>query len=133
MKLIIITSPDSIANEPEIINQLFAEGLSILHLRKPNMDIDTMRRFIFSIDKQYHIRIVLHDNYILSEEFDLKGIHLNDRNKGCINDSKVDINSSSLHSIEELKYISPNYKYVMLSPVFDSISKTASDELYIFY
>ena len=75
MKLIILTHPELLPGETDILNRLFAEGLSCLHLRKPSLGYDETRSFIEAISHQYHSRIVIHDHYQLAHEFALKGVH----------------------------------------------------------
>ena len=133
MKLIVITAETFSGKEPEAINRLFENGLEILHLRKPSASLDETRMFIGRIDSMFHTRLVLHDHHQLANEFDLKGIHLNQRNPVVdrqlflydTHDSSGKFHlsvSRSCHSLEEV-IASADCDYVFLSPVFDSISK----------
>ncbi|MGL4410680.1 MAG: thiamine phosphate synthase [Bacteroidales bacterium] len=123
MKLIIITTPNTYPQEAEAINQLLKAGAGTIHLRKPEWSEQMTNDFIQQIDSQYHNRIVIHDHYQLSERFDLKGIHLNQRNANAKITNIEKVNSNSLHSIEELEQTEKHYKYHLLSPVYESISK----------
>ena len=80
MKWIVITLPDFIENESTYINQLFKAGIDLLHLRKPESNIEECKRLIQEIDKKWHKKIVVHDHFELCQEFHLHGIHLNRRN-----------------------------------------------------
>jgi len=115
------------------INQLFAHGLEILHLRKPSFNIEDYRAYIKQIEKKYHHRIVLHQYHELCKEFNLRGIHLQEQpridlennleeyiNTYRENNFKV---SSSFHAKETIRNCSGKFDYVLLSPVFGSISK----------
>ncbi|MFA4852318.1 MAG: hypothetical protein WC868_02965 [Bacteroidales bacterium] len=44
-KLIVITSPEPVNNEFEIINSLFNEGLECLHVRKPDYDLPELEHY----------------------------------------------------------------------------------------
>ena len=121
MKLIVITAEKFLENEAIIINRLFEEGLETLHLRKPDATANDLRLLINEIHPDYHPRIVLHDHFELTNEFSLKGVHLNRRNPQPPAGCALSI-SKSCHSLEELTDIEA-YNYVFLSPVFDSISK----------
>lgn len=131
--LIVITSEKDIPNEAEQLNQLFASGLEVLHLRKPNWNSEEVRHRLTTIDEKYHNRIVLHQSIELVHEFDLKGIHLKEiTRKALVNTLDGFVNayksigltlSTSFHSVEELKNQGEKFDYVFLSPVFDSISK----------
>jgi len=128
MRLIVITTETFWEGEVDVIHTLFKYGLERLHVRKPFSSRDDMKHFLEQIDGSYYSRIVLHDHYELVEMFDVKGIHINDRNMGLFCDNysmlaakKVSF-SVSLHSIEDLQF-EKRHDYVCLSPVFDSISK----------
>jgi len=134
MRLIVITSPDSVGNEIQIIISLFENGVEVLHLRKPDWDINKYEEFIKEIPFAYYKRLVLHSHYKLGEKYNIKGIHLtSDYRKGIeVNQVKELIRiaskrnltvSTSFHSIEEVDQNILKFKYVFLSPVFDSISK----------
>ena len=122
MKLIVITSEEFFNGEGRIINLLFRNGLEVLHLRKPYSSIDDTARLIKSIDAPFHQRIVLHDNYSLTEMFDIRGVHLNKRNTVAPDKEKLSV-SCSCHSFGDIVTYH-GCDYVFLSPVFDSISKT---------
>lgn len=122
MKLILITPPTYFVEENKIITDLFEEGLDFLHLRKPDTSPMYAERLLTLIPEQYHKRIVVHDHFYLKDEFNLKGIHISNRNPNIPNNYKGHI-SRSCHSLEELKEHKKNYDYLFLSPIFDSISK----------
>lgn len=122
MKLIAITPPNYFVEEDKIITALFEEGLDILHLRKPNTAPMYAERLLTLIPEQYHKRIVVHGHFYLKEEYRLKGVHLNHRNPNLPDNYKGHI-SRSCHSFEEIKEFKRECDYVLLSPVFDSISK----------
>ena len=123
MKLIVITTENFFESEAEAIDQLFENGLSLLHIRKPRASYDETESFIKQIKTDFRPRVVLHDYNDLAELYGLKGIHLNLRNQA--NRDKVHFKlsiSRSCHSLEDVAE-SQTCDYVFLSPVFDSISK----------
>ena len=123
-KLIVITSEKDFSKETVVISKLFEFGIKILHLRKPNANIDELRRYIQHIPKQFHKRIVIHSQYKLVKEFNLKGIHLTERaRKLRLRSNHLKIISTSFHSTKDVLKSRRKYEYVFLSPVFDSISK----------
>lgn len=122
MKIIIITSPSFIEEEVFLIPRLLEWGVSTIHLRKPQSSYKDCSGLLNNIPKSLHKNIVIHDHFSLTKEFDLQGIHLNSRN----NTPPIDFNgtiSCSCHSIDEIEKAKPNFDYVFLSPIFDSISK----------
>lgn len=121
MKLITITVEQLFEGEGALINRLFAEGLDTLHLRKPAASAQDIRLLLGQIEAQFHPRIVLHDHFVLTEEFALKGVHLNRRNPVAEAHNALSV-SKSCHSLAELTNAKA-YNYVFLSPIFNSISK----------
>lgn len=119
--VIVVSSPDAIHDEQQNIVKLFAEGLSILHLRKKNHTEHQLRRFIESIPAQYYQLITLHSHYHLVAEYGLRGIHIPYAYTGAVISGKPV--SISFHSTEEIGSASRQFEYGFISPVFDSISK----------
>ena len=95
MKLIIISSPNPVTNEHQIINSMFEEGLEFFHIHKPALSKEETKKFINGIDSKYHDRIAMHADF------------------------------PKFHSLDELKqyYIAGRGQMAFLSPIFDSISK----------
>lgn len=132
--LIVLTSERAIENEAELINTLFSEGLERLHLRKPEFSIDGYRALLDQINARYYERIMLHEHHELLQEYPLRGIHLQEQARLNLDDAlKVTLKvyenkglkmSSSFHSKEDIVKCKGYFEYVLLSPVFSSISKS---------
>ena len=120
MKLILLSTPDFFVEEDTIINALFEEGLDLFHLRKPHTEPIYSERLLTLIPQQWHDRIVVHNHFYLVDEFNLKGIHLNDNGQELPQNYKG-TRSRSCHSLEELQQ-RQGMDYVFLSPVFNSIT-----------
>lgn len=122
--LVVITPEKNHSKEIEIITSLFECGLKLLHVRKPNFTEDELRTYLQKTPKNFYKKIVIHSHYKLAKEFDLKGIHLTEKERKSkrIN-STLKIISTSFHSTTEILKNRRKYEYVFLSPVFDSISK----------
>lgn len=131
--IIVLTSEQELNNEADKINQLFDHGLEILHLRKPSFDIDGYRKLIEQIETKCHNRIMLHQFHELCEEFNLRGIHIQEQPRLDLGNNlnayvqefeekgfKV---TSSFHAKETIVDCPVKFNYVLLSPVFGSISK----------
>lgn len=124
MELLIITQPHLYEGETAAVNRLFAQGCRRLHLRKPEASRSQTAGWLEQIEAQYRPRIVLHDHHDLAPLYHLGGIHLNSRNPVAPTPLAEGLTlSRSCHTIEEVKALAPDYDYVLLSPVFDSISK----------
>lgn len=122
MKLIVISAEKVIPQEAQILNILFEEDLPVLHLRKPLASKQETADLLNCISPLYHNRIILHDYFELAHQYNIRGIHLNQRNISIPPDIGLIHISRSCHSLKEIEEIS-GYQYVFLSPIFDSISK----------
>lgn len=123
MQTIVITSPSELKDEAIICNSLFAYGLEILHLRKIGADQTVYEKFIREIEPRYHSRIVVHDHYQLTVQYQLHGIHLKSDRANEFSHYPNQTISISCHSPEEISHLPFRPAYCFLSPVFDSISK----------
>jgi thiamine-phosphate pyrophosphorylase len=126
-ELIVITSPTTIPDEAKLIIDLFKVGLKKLHVRKPGFSKKELEEFISRIPKKYRRRLVLHSHYSLASQFSVGGIHLTERTKTkslppAYNKRKHSL-SASFHSLNDIVRARRNYDYILLSPIFDSISK----------
>lgn len=126
MKLIVISPDDFFYNEASLLNQMFESGLKYFHYRKYNSSLEETILFFKNILPQYHNRIIIHSHFELLDEFDLKGIHLNEMNrkKGLLK-STSQLISTSFHDLTEMKENTSAFEYVFFSPVFKSISKAS--------
>lgn len=141
--LIVLTHPEALANESELLNQLFAEGLECLHLRKPNYSKTEYETILKAIAPEHKRKVVLHQFHELASKYNIKGLHLREESRinlsvSGMKDLKKEMKlknltlSSSFHSKAEIEISGNEFNYVFLSPVFDSISKQGylrNDEL----
>ena len=122
MKWIVITSPDFLLGEASVIRFLLQNGVDTVHLRNPCSQVSDCRTLLKDIPPDCRGSIVLHDHFELCEEFQVRGIHLNARNRTIPHGFKGNL-SCSCHSLEEVRIKKMEMDYVFLSPIFDSISK----------
>ena len=123
--MIVITNPSAIANEISTIESLFEEGLSLLHIRKPDFSELEMAQFIHIIRLEFRSKLVLHNHHELAEDFGINRIHFSEKDRKSIfsicQDQKI--LSTSTHSIEDFNSLENDFDYAFLSPVYKSISK----------
>lgn len=122
MRFIVITEPQFIDNEADIIAQLLRFGVDLIHIRKPEAAAKDVESLLKAIPTELHNRLVLHDCFGLSAHFTLHGLHLNRRNSVLPDGFKGSV-SRSCHTLEEVERHKPMCDYVFLSPIFNSISK----------
>jgi len=129
-KLVVISSATAVPDEAAIIQQLFAEGLDVFHLRKPEADEQAVRQLIEAIPAEYHNRIALHGFFHLMSAFNIHRWHYREENRQST--SKEEMTqlknkgytlSTSVHDLPTLQRLTSLFSYAFFSPVFDSISK----------
>lgn len=123
--MIVITNPSAIANEISSIDSFFKEGLSLLHIRKPNFSAIEMAQFIHQVKPEYRDRLVIHQHHDLAEDFGINRIHFSEKNRENSFSIRSDqkIFSTSTHFIKDFNSLENDFDYAFLSPVFTSISK----------
>lgn len=119
--MIVISSPIAIANEIEVIQNLFQEGMNRFHIRKPNLSIYEVEKFVKAIGLEYLDKMVFH-NFSL-ENCRCPNHHISDWQNVDCNLFQEKRRSTSTHAIVEFNQLSKEWEYAFLSPVFESISK----------
>lgn len=127
--MIVISNPFAVANEIKIIHSLFEEGLTLLHIRKPEFSELEMAQFIHQIKPKYRSNLVLHSHHGLVEDFGINRIHFSEKERKSQFDNPVRLSkscrykSTSTHAIEDYNALENDFDYAFLSPVYKSISK----------
>lgn len=125
--MILVITPETIVqNESKIINQMFQNGLDLLHIRKPFISREGMTDFINSIDESFYGQLVLHSHYDLGKNSGISRFHFReeDRKEGkykpFMNGNTI---STSVHDITTYNALEKEWEYAFISPFFPSISK----------
>lgn len=123
--MIVITNPSAVKDEIGSINSLFEEGLSLLHIRKPDFSEVEMAKFIHQIKHKYRENLVVHNHHEIAADFGINRIHFSETLREKIELPVIEnmILSTSTHSIENFNVLENIFEYAFLSPVFTSISK----------
>ncbi|MFD2942793.1 thiamine phosphate synthase [Flavobacterium notoginsengisoli] len=131
--MVLISDPFAVVNEIKTIHSLLEEGLSLLHIRKPDFSELEMAQFVHQIKLEFRDQLVLHNHHYLAEDFGISRFHFSEKERK--NDSvfparfpkpcryKCESISTSTHSIEDFNSLENDFDYAFLSPVFKSISK----------
>jgi thiamine-phosphate pyrophosphorylase len=130
MQLLVVSHPRMIANEAEVINALFDEGLELFHLRKPTASENELTELLQNINAGNYSKIAIHQHHLMAENFGIKRIHFSEANRLGTTEEKLKkwkaekyVLSTSIHSINDHRSLSDNFSYTFLGPVFESISK----------
>jgi len=130
--MILVITPETIAqNETEIINQMFQEGLDLLHIRKPMISREEMKNFLYGIHEEFYPQLVLHGYDDLGKDYHISRFHFreSDRLEGKIKPyANGSIISTSVHDIHTFNGLKKEWEYAFISPFFPSISKKGYGE-----
>lgn len=142
MKIVVISTPYRLQEEQTILTQLFENGLTSFHLRKPRSRFGEMKEYLQAIPAQYHNRIITHTHHKLVKQFNLQGVHYTSVHlqptfknwwhaRQLARYTKDLVKTASYKKLSTLAEKSEiNYDYVFLLPVFDSITGKFQSGLY---
>jgi thiamine-phosphate pyrophosphorylase len=126
-RLVVITAPTALPDEPRLLAALLAAGLARLHVRKPGWPAAQVAALIQALPPQFRGRLVLHGHPALVRRYGLGGLHLTASQRAAARRRPAlrpgQTLSTSFHSLAEISRSRRRYDYVFLSPIFDSISK----------
>ena len=71
MKIIAISTPKVTDDDASIIKQILERGINIIHLRKPESDINECRKLLEKLNIEQRKKIIIHDHPELYFEFSL--------------------------------------------------------------
>jgi thiamine-phosphate pyrophosphorylase len=118
--LVVITSPDAVNSEVAHLESFLDAGASRVHVRKPNWTKNQLADFLEEFHSEKRSKVTVH---LLSGEHELPqgfSAHLPERLRGEATDGA---RSTSCHSLECVNSNSSRFEYMLLGPLFSSISK----------
>jgi thiamine-phosphate pyrophosphorylase len=129
MELVVVSSPIEVYDKVNLVKQLFNNGLTKFHYRKPSATIEQCKDFLNAFDKADLAKIALHQFHHLVKDFDIKHLHFNERDRHY--SSSLELAhlklegftlSTSIHDVKDIQTLD-HFDYAFLGPVFNSISK----------
>ncbi len=123
MKLVIMTKPTFFVEEDKIITALFEEGMTNLHINKPESSPLYCERLLSLLSESYYNKITVHLHYYLKNEYGLEKIHI-DSADGNVPEGYKGKVSRTCNTIEQLKEAKRHSEYVFLES-----SKYTTNEL----
>lgn len=120
MKLVIMTKSTFFVEEDKILATLFDEGMDSLHLFKPGSSPIYSERLLTLLPKEYYKRITVHDNYYLSTEYRLGGIHIDQPGEPAPKGYRGQMGRTCT-DLGLLRQMKRESSYVFLRNVFDCI------------
>ena len=126
----IITHGSYIPDETKIWEQLLNEGADSILLRKPGWLEADYASLLSGADPACYSKLMIADHATLCERYGLQGLHFGEATRANITGEQLNkwqqkgwLLSTSIHSVDTLHVASNNWNQLLLSPVFDSISK----------
>ncbi len=131
MRLIIISPPEDIPAETEAVRRVLQRSSATVHLRKPGQTDRLLADYLKRIPAALHQRIVVHGHQRLLAQFNLKGIHFSEKERlrnpqdiRLLRQARPECSlSAAFHRITDIPEHDGLFDYILLSPIFDSISK----------
>ena len=120
MKLIIMTQPTFFVEEDKILTALFDEGMDMLHINKPDSEPLYAERLLSLLPSNSYEKISVHQHYYLKQEYDLRGIHIDNPETATPEGFRRHVTRST-SKIDTLKELKKQCDYVMLHSLFDSL------------
>lgn len=126
----IITHTGKIAHETTLWRQLLQEGADSILVRKPGWQEADYEMLLLSADLSCFPHLIIADHPLLCERYGLQGVHFGEAMRGNVTPEQLNsyhekgwLLSTSIHSVQTLHVVSNLWGQLLLSPVFDSISK----------
>jgi len=124
MKLSVISSESDLPRETELVRALFRAGLQRFDLRKPAWSSQTFESFLGSLSAGERARVVIHSHVELASRWGLAGTHEKDTGEVSAKPSHCfGLTSRACHDLKTLGAALGRYDSVLVSPIFESISK----------
>ncbi|QEK51239.1 thiamine phosphate synthase [Pedobacter aquae] len=129
MELVVISNPVEVYDEVDLVKQLFNNGLTKFHFRKPKATLEQCKDFLNAFDKADLAKIALHQFHHLVKDFDIKHLHFKERDRhysSSLELAQLKLEgftlSTSIHDAKDIQTLA-HFDYAFLGPVFNSISK----------
>ncbi|WPQ64125.1 thiamine phosphate synthase [Chitinophaga sancti] len=127
----IITHTGKINHEPTLWLQLLQAGADSILVRKPGWQEADYEMLLLEANPSCYPHLIIADHPALCERYGLLGIHFGEAIRGSVSQEELlrfqqlgCMLSTSIHSVMTLQVVSNIWNQVLISPVFDSISKT---------
>lgn len=122
----ILTLPSFVRTELKVLRAVLNWPQLTVHIRKPAMSPDELRRYLSQFTPAEHEKLILHGNPGVARAFGISKTHYgaNMRNRytpGELLDSAVI--STSTHSWSEFNRLNSPFEMAFIGPLFPSISK----------
>ena len=105
-RLVFLSAPTALPDEPRLLGAVLGAGPETLHLRKPSWPVAQVEGLIQAIPAQFHARLVLHGHPELVRRYRLGGLHLTGQQRAATKRRPLLLPgqslSTSFHSLAEI-------------------------------
>ncbi|SHL88615.1 thiamine-phosphate pyrophosphorylase [Chitinophaga jiangningensis] len=133
----VITAPEAVPGEALLIQELAAAGASRILLRKPEWKAEQYCQLLDNIDPKIYPQLLVRDNCWIYNTYHLAGVHWSSKAKAALSPQQLHnwvknhpSSSTGVHNANELADAENLFDYLLLSPVYNSISKTNYQQMF---
>ncbi|UYQ92768.1 thiamine phosphate synthase [Chitinophaga horti] len=123
----ILTSPQAIPDEATHLNALLEAGADVLLLRKPGWEEEAYAQLLDQLSTRFYNRILVAGQPDLAMRYSLLGVHMSEMRRQAlvkgVQKPHAMFGSTAVHAVEAIPYLKSYWDGLLVSPVFDSISK----------
>ncbi|MCW3462532.1 thiamine phosphate synthase [Chitinophaga nivalis] len=122
----IITAATAVKEEGTIITHLLEAGADRVLLRKPGWDASQYSQLVTQISPAFYHRLIIRDQVDVCHQYGLAGIHWSGAARQQVTPAQVSPqlqHSTGIHDTADIPLLGPHFSTLLLSPVFNSISK----------
>lgn len=123
----IFTHPEPLANEAQHLNALLDAGAETVVLRKPGWIKEQYVQLLEQLDGKHYARMMIAGLPEVASSFGLKGVHMSELKRQALPGNQQLPHylhcSAAIHTTDAINILGNDWDTLVLSPVFDSISK----------
>lgn len=135
MEIVLLSSKSKLHSEAKLVKKLFQLGLDTFHVRKPKFSSEEMSTYLSLFSEKHLNKMVLHTHHRMAKKYPVRGVHLTKKHRKHRNKKKLirwfsglffkqpKVISRNCHKLSDVLSDQFAYEYIILTPVFDSISK----------
>lgn len=132
MQIRLVSHFEAVQGEHDLLLKVLEQSNALFHLRKRDFSDIEMLNYLNAIPEEFHGRIIMHSHFHFANSFNFLGFHFNKQFDFTQLSKTVDqqtleliqskVIGFSVHNLNDILALDNTYDYVLISPVFDSIS-----------
>ena len=132
MQIRLVSHFEAVQGEHDLLLKVLEQSNALFHLRKRDFSDIEMLNYLNAIPEEFHGRIIMHSHFHFVNSFNFLGFHFNKQFdltqlSKTVDQQTLELIQSkvigfSVHNLNDILALANTYDYVLISPVFDSIS-----------